>query len=449
MCSRLPLMNIPLRSLAPLLLALALVGCDRSLDPVDAGSFDTGSDSANPTDAGPPPPDAAPPLDERPWKGPWVLRADVDRATVVWETRLPLEHPSVEYEPEAGGLLQVAEGASEPYNVRATYGVESAFVDEPDPPGVFYLNTVEIDGLAAARCYRFAIVGYPERNGRLCTMHVPEDHTTPISFFAIGDTNAALMDTERVLEAGEPEQTEFSLHVGDLQYYQSLIETYQNWFPRMERLLSAGAMFPCVGNHEFEIDFEFEDYYSRFWRDPGQDGNSIRYHFATGGVHFFSLSTEHDLLEGSEQYVWFTRRIAEVEALPSYRFSIVYLHRPLYTVGDSRPVLDVRAALMPIFESHNVPLVFAGHMHGYERFEVNETTFVTTGSGGAVPDDVNQNVATYPEDAALRVASGRFFESMRITIEGDAIHAVAIDDLGMVQDSFDKVVPLGPRIPTP
>ncbi len=434
--------------------ALVCWACGGSSVPRDAATRDAATrDAATdaPPDAAPPdaaPPDATPPLDDRPWKGPWVIRTDVDRASVVWETRLAVDSPTVAFEPEeGGGLLRSAEGTSDPYDVRATYGVGSPLVDEPDPPGIFYLNTVELTGLSPASCYRYAIDGYPEHGGRLCTMHEPHDHSTPIAFYVVGDTNPALMNTGRILAAGKPERSEFAIHVGDLQYYTSLIETYQVWFPLMERLLSAGAMFPCVGNHEFEIDGEFEDYYKRFWRNPGQDGDSIRYHFATGGVHFFSLSTEHELLEGSEQYEWLTARLAEVEALPDYRFSIVFLHRPLFTVGDSHPVLEIRAALMPVLQRHNVPLVLAGHMHGYERFEVGEITFVTTGNGGAVRDDVDANIGAYPDDAALRVASGRFFESMRILIEGDTIHGSTVDDLGMVQDSFDKTVPLGPRDP--
>jgi predicted phosphodiesterase len=346
-------------------------------------------------------------------------------------------------------MTMTATGTSDAWDVRGTYGVDNILVDESDPAGIFYMNSVEVTGLAPATCYLYTITGYAERGGRFCTMHVVDDHTTPISFFVIGDTNPILTHTGRILEAGEPESAEFSVHVGDLQYYDSILETYQVWFPMMEQLLSAGSMFPCVGNHELEIDFELEDYYSRFWEDPGHDGDSIRYHFATGGVHFFSLSTEHDLLEGSEQYEWFTARIAEVEAEPDYRFSILFLHRPLYTVGDSTPILDVREALAPILAANNVPLVLAGHMHGYERFEVGDITYVTSGSGGGTRGDIDENVLAYPEDAMLRVASGRYFESMIITIEGDAIRAVTKDDLGMVQDSFEKTVVLGPRMTTP
>ncbi|RLB46071.1 MAG: hypothetical protein DRJ42_28520 [Deltaproteobacteria bacterium] len=431
---------------ATLLIALNLVACgddDTSPDAGDAGTLD----SSPPVDSGPP--DTGPAPDDSPWKGPWVIRGNTDRATVVWESRLPVDVPTIDYEPEAGGASMTASGSSVPWDVRGTYGVGNILVDEPDPPGVFHMNSVEVTGLSPGTCYRYSIVGYAERGGRFCTMHPPEDHTTPISFFVVGDTNPILTNTARILEAGEPETTEFAVHVGDLQYYDSIFETYQNWFPLMKPLLSAGSMFPCVGNHELEIDFELEDYYSRFWENPGHDGTSIRYHFETGGVHFFSLSTEHDLLEGSEQYEWFVARIAAAEAEADYRFSIVFLHRPLYTVAYKPPLLDVRDALEPVFAERNVALVLSGHMHGYERFEVGDLTYVTTGGGGSVRGDIDEHVMDYPEDAMLRVSSGSFFESMVITIEGDALRGVTTDDLGMVRDSFEKTVVLGPRPVSP
>ena len=85
---------------ATLLIVLNLVACgddDSSPDAGDAGTLD----SSPPVDSGPP--DTGPAPDDSPWKGPWVIRGNTDRATVVWESRLPVDMPSIEYEPEAGG----------------------------------------------------------------------------------------------------------------------------------------------------------------------------------------------------------------------------------------------------------------------------------------------------------------------------------------------------------
>lgn len=423
-------------ALAVALLAAFGCGDDDDVVPDDAGAPD---DGGTPTDARRPRPDAGPPpLDDTPSKGPWVIRPDVDRVTVMWESRLAPPTASVTATPEAGG--DAVEAVGETTAAEVTLSYDTPIVDEPDLAGTFYMNSVEVSGLAPATCYRYTLVGYPEWGGRFCTMHAPDDHDTPFSFYVIGDTNPVLTHTQALFDASTPSDTDFVVHAGDLQYYMSLLETWQTWFRLMPDLLEAGAFMPCVGNHELELDGELEQYYERFFPSPGSDGDAIRYHFENGGVHFFSISTEHDTAPGSDQYDWLVARLDEVEALPTYRFSIVFFHRPYYTVGDSAPNLARRADLDPVFQSHRVPLVLTGHVHGYERFEVGNVTYITSGGGGGALGNVDELIADYPEDAALRVASGSFFQTMTVTIESNTIRATVTDDVGVVRDEFEHLV---------
>ncbi len=421
-----------------LALAVPVAGCGDDDEPVtpDGGVADGGGvDAAPDVDGGT---DAGPPLDDTPSKGPWAIRPEVDGATVMWESRLAPPFVAVEVTPEAGGTPVEVDGETTSSVVTAMW--VSSIVDEPDLPGTYYMNSVAITGLDPATCYSYTLVGDPELGGRFCTMHTSDDHTTPIRFYVVGDTNPILMHTQDIFDAASPRDGEFVVHGGDLQYYSSILETWQAWFRLMPDLLEAGAFLPCVGNHEMELDGEFEDYYSRFFPAAGEDGDTIRYHFETGGVHFFSLSTEHDTAPGSDQYDWLVARLDEVEAEPDYRFSIVYFHKPYYSVGDYRPSLDRRADFDPIFQSHRVPLVIAGHVHGYERFEVGNVTYITSGGGGSILGDMDQYVSEYPEDAALRVSSGAFYQSMLVTIEGTTVQGVVTDDVGTVRDSFERTV---------
>jgi hypothetical protein len=88
-----------------------------------------------------------------------------------------------------------------------------------------------------------------------------------------------------------------------------------------------------------------------------------------------------------------------------------------------------------------VRLVIVGHMHGYERFEVGDVTHVTTAGGGGSIGDVNANVANYPADVPLRVASGPYYHAMVFTIDATTLHGEAIDESGAVRDTFDHAVP--------
>lgn len=428
-----------MRSLAAFVLLLA--ACDPS-STVDAGPSEP--DTGARRDAGPP--DAGPPPDDSPYKGPWAQRPTTDAITVRWESRLAPASAQVDVEPEAGGTIETFAGTSRETTTMLSYGIGSRIVRLPDEPGTYYVNEVELTGLTPATCYRYSLVGWPGEGGRFCTMHAADDAATPIRFYVIGDTSPAVMGTLRVISAARPEETEFTVHVGDLQYYSTLIESQQVWFELMQPLLRANAFLPCVGNHEMdEIPFEYVDYYQRLFTPAGREGNDRWYRFETGGVHFFSLSTEHPLEVGSEQLDWFEAAIGAAEADPNYRFSIVYLHRPLYTLGDFVPNGEQRTALFPIIAAHRVPLVLSGHVHGYERFEVDTTTYITSGAGGFVESTIDEHVADFPEDAALRVASGVFLQSMIIEVVQDAmgrdvVRGRALDDMGMEMDSFERVV---------
>ncbi len=399
----------------------------------DAGSTDGGMDAG--ADAG---------TGTAPEKGPWVLRVDTTRAVVRWETLAMPRVTAITLQSEAAdaGTWTTATGSAVAQVVTAGYGLGVSFITQPDLTGTFYMNEVDVTGLAPATCYRYRVVDNEDVTGRFCTMHNETDRS-PVQFMAIGDTNPVLGHTTGVVRYGLERHPEFVVHMGDLQYYSSILETWQVWMGLMQPLLREGGDFqPCIGNHENELNGqEFANYYARYWDQPGFDGQLQWYSFATGGVHFFSLSTEENFAEGSAQLAWLDSAMAAAEATPGYRFSILYFHRPLYTVGDAAPEVGLRSSLGARIIAHHIPLVLAGHMHGYERFIVGPVTYVTTAGGGGVIGNVNAGVATYPMDAAMRVASGPYFHAMAITLTDGNIHGEAVDETGIVRDSFDISVP--------
>lgn len=456
-------------------LGAALAGCPDDPPAPDAATAlgDVGNDAD--LDAFyMPPPDARPdatlgPPTQDPYKGPWVMRPGTDRVTVRWETRAALAPATIDYEPEDGsGVMQSATGTSTETNVQLAYGIGLPMIDEPDVPGTFFVNEVVITGLTPATCYTYAIHDHADAGGRFCTMHEPTDTATPITFYAIGDTSPYFMGTLRVLSALPADETEFSVHVGDIQYYSTLFETQQFWFTSMQPMLRANAFLPCYGNHEEEIEFEREDIYERLFATPGdEDDQTFWYHYESGGVHFLSVSSEHDLALGTPQNDWIEATLDRIETEPGYRFTVLYLHRPFYSVGDYGIRDEQRATLEPIVREHRIPLVLSGHMHAYERFRVPygegadafDVAYVTTGGGGfrISPDALNDYVDDHPEDAALRVASHNFIQAMQFEItrapDGtDHIRGVCADDTGMERDAFELTCTLvagaGPRCTT-
>lgn len=371
-------------------------------------------------------------------KGPWVERIADTSATVRWESTT---NGAVELALSVEGTTasELRTGTStETHAVSSwTYNVK-----QPDLPGTYYRNEVQLDGLTAGTCYAYRIRSRDgDQWGRFCAAR-PSGAT--FTFLAIGDTNPILGHTVPTLTQTLRDGPDFTVHLGDMQYYSSVAETWAYWFGVMAPMLRAGALEPTIGNHENENNgMEFDDYYGRLFMPAGPDPQeTLWYHYSTGGVHFFSLDTEEPLVVGSPQTDWLKQALADAQASPGFRFSIVYMHRPLYTLGDATPLLDSRAALEPFFVTLGVKLVLAGHMHGYERFlPPSGITYVTCAGGGGVINDVNKGVTAYPADAPYRVVVSDHYHGCLYTVGSNSIDSTVIDEFGAVIDQFSVAVP--------
>jgi Calcineurin-like phosphoesterase len=307
----------------------------------------------------------------------------------------------------------------------------------PDYAGTYYTHEATLANLTPGNCYDYHLDADPTRTGRVCAAHASG---ASFKFMAIGDTNPALGSTAGVLANALPENPEFIVHGGDIQYYSSRLETWASWFPIMQPMLSQGAFFPAVGNHESEQTDELAAYSLRFFGGAGFDGGDTYYRFENGGVWFFSINTEDPVTQGSEQAIWLEGQLAEVSQLPGYRFSVVYFHRPFLTCGDSGDNPDARTSLEPLFLQYKVMFVLQAHMHGYERFELpNGMTYITAAGGGGLIGNVDANIArAYCVD---RVASGPYYHAVIFDVGATSVSGKVIDKDGVVRDTFTKIVP--------
>jgi len=362
--------------------------------------------------------------------GPWAMRFDETSIRVRWDACAP-SSTEIVVEPEDGGDPATFQGEQSAADVETSYDVISGVA--PDVPGIRYRTEVAVDGLQAGSCYRYQLAADSGRRGRFCTA---KPAGAPFKFFAVGDTNPAIGDTAGVLDQ-MPEDVDFSIHLGDIQYYASVFESWATWFPQMQPLLRRGAFQPSVGNHEYEIDFEFQDYYERLFGGAGFDSPVVEwYRFQSGGVWFFSLSTEADLAAGSDQANWLEAQLADAAAQPGYRFSVVYFHKPMMTLSEYTQKTGERLHFDPIFRQHGVRLIMCGHVHGYERFVDGELTYIVSGGGGALLHDLDVTADERPDEASKRVASSSTYHGTVIEVLTDSIHGTAISHDGSTLDDF-------------
>ncbi len=298
---------------------------------------------------------------------------------------------------------------------------------------------MRIEGLSPSTCYGYEVPAIAE-SGRFCTAHEPTDHSTPIELLVIGDTSPKLGATGGLIDAIVDDSVEMTLHAGDLQYYDAIFETWAHWFPAHAPILAQGAFWPTIGNHEEERDGEYDQTYARYFANPSltetgePDGTTAAYHFQSGGVHFFSVNSENDIGEFDADFSWLDEALTAAEATEGYRFSVVFFHRPIWTLAQHAPSESLRAIIDPILDAHDVPLVLQGHNHVYERFDVDGRTYIVTGGGGSGLYSLDAQVEDRPDEVPLRVAAGVFQHGVRITIRETEMDLRAIDAEGAVQD---------------
>lgn len=373
-------------------------------------------------------------------KGPWTFGIDATSAKMRWEACEPGTSGEVSYsEEEGGGGEASATATEEPFEVHNTYDAPL----NPDAPldkaGTYYMKQAALTGLKAGTCYRYALKADPTFTGRFCTARPSGSH---LRFMAIGDTNPALGDaTKNILSHTLPEDPDFIVHGGDIQYYNSFLETWAFWFEAMQPMLAQGGFFPALGNHESEKPDEMEQYTERFFASPGFDGTDKYYRFESAGVWFFALNSEDAGGMGLDtaQGKWFKASLAEASTRPGYRFSVLYFHRPFLTCGDTGYDPAMLTSYAPVLKQYDVPLVIQAHMHGYERFEIDGITYMTSGGGGGLISDVDEN-ASRPE-CADRVSSGPVKHAVIFDVDPGKLTARVIAQDGTVFDSFEKAVP--------
>lgn len=129
---------------------------------------------------------------------------------------------------------------------------------------------------------------------------------------------------------------------------------------------------------------------------------------------------------------------ATLEAGQSQDYRIMVFHRTMYSGAGHNWELINR--FKPIIDKYNVSLVFYGHEHIYERFLVDNVTYVCLASGGGL-----QNVVAYQTPEVKLQAMGASFTRLFVTDTGILLRTYSptfniIDDYPLVKVG-SKLIP--------
>lgn len=165
---------------------------------------------------------------------------------------------------------------------------------------------------------------------------------------------------------------------GDLSYADFIQPLWDSFGRLVEPLASQRPWMVTQGNHEIERiplfhKTPFTSYNAR-WRMPFEESGStsnLYYSFDTAGVHVVMLGSYTDFEPDSEQYKWLEQDLKKTDRKKT-PWIVVVIHAPWYNSntahqGEDESV-EMKKAMEELLYEARVDVVFAGHVHAYERF---------------------------------------------------------------------------------
>ncbi|KAH0971615.1 hypothetical protein GBA52_023771 [Prunus armeniaca] len=211
-------------------------------------------------------------------------------------------------------------------------------------------------------------------------------------------------------DLGQTEWTNSTLeHIGSIDYDVLLLpgdlsyaDTHQRLWDSFGRIVEPYASkrpwMVTEGNHEIEsfpiiYPTGFKAYNAR-WRMPYQESGStsnLYYSFEVAGTHVIMLGSYVEFDAESDQYRWLQADLAKIDRKKT-PWLVVLLHAPWYNTNTAHQGEgeSMRQAMEELLYNARVDVVFAGHVHAYERFTRiynNEAdpcgpVYMTIGDGG-------------------------------------------------------------------
>lgn len=296
----------------------------------------------------------------------------------------------------------------------------------------------------------------PTRAQEAATLTLPV--RTPFTFVAYGDlretTPANTTDSDPIrrqalIKAIAQLDPAFILVSGDLPLRGDNPADWAQWDKETEPWREANIpVFPTLGNHDLRGDpkVALDNYFRRF---PALK-RSRYYTVRAANVLVITLDSSMDQ-PGNPQMQWLDEQLS---AIPSdVDFVVFDMHHPPYTRSSDtlptgghseRPSERSLGRHLEAIQQHTRArfLVFAGHVHNYERYEHGGVVYIVTGGGGAEPyviprgeDDFYRDPGPTYHYCLLNVDKGRLdFSMVKLEMRGKKATYLK-------RDSFTLVAP--------
>lgn len=173
------------------------------------------------------------------------------------------------------------------------------------------------------------------------------------------------------------------------------------------------------GNHEEEVvqgKLGFLAYDKRFHAPAvfSESNTKLYYSYEVAGLHVIMLGCYADFSRKSEQYAWLEKDLAKVDRSRT-PWLLVGMHAPWYNsnVAHQGEMEGMRSTMESLLYQYGVDVVFAGHVHAYERSSrvyqgrLNNLgpVYINIGDGGNREGLSNDYIKPSPKWSAFREPS--------------------------------------------
>lgn len=241
----------------------------------------------------------------------------------------------------------------------------------------------------------------------------------PVTFAIAGDLGQTGW-TKSTLD--HIDQCKYDMHLlpGDLSYANYMQHRWDTFGELVQPLASARPWMVTQGNHEKEyiplVKDSFISYNAR-WKMPFVESDSssnLYYSFEVAGVHVIMLGSYTDYDEYSDQYGWLKADLVKVDRKRT-PWLLALFHVPWYNSNEAHQGEGdgMMSAMEPLLHAAGVDIVFAGHVHAYERskrvFSGKSdrcgAVHITIGDGGNSEGLARRYKNPHPEWSVFREAS--------------------------------------------
>uniref|UniRef100_A0A2P2JW28 Purple acid phosphatase n=1 Tax=Rhizophora mucronata TaxID=61149 RepID=A0A2P2JW28_RHIMU len=307
-----------------------------------------------------------------------VSLAGSDHMRVTWVTDDEHVQSMVEYGTEPGKYNAMAKGESISYHY------------------FFYksgrIHHVKIGPLEPSKTYYYRCGGH----GPEYSLGTPPAKL-PVEFAVVGDLGQTEW-TKKTLEHVNNRDYDVFLLPGDLSYADGQQQLWDSFGRLVEPYASKRPWMVTQGNHEIEsipiINPEGFKAYNARWLMPYEESGSfsnLYYSFDVAATRIIMLGSYADFDSDSDQYKWLQADLGRIDRKRT-PWVIVLLHAPWYNTNTAHQGEGegMRKAMEELLYKARVDVVFAGHVHSYERFtriydnkaDPCGPIYITIGDGG-------------------------------------------------------------------